>query len=105
MNHDPYMTADCLLQILQEQQALLLEDSPVYLASLRQDKTDSLLNRAADTHDQDYAGGTLRAWQPGSETGAPTVYSRWLIPGPPLHADHCLQSLRVYCILLLSCCP
>ncbi len=37
-------------QILQEQQALLLEDSPAYLAALSQDNKDSLLNMSADAH-------------------------------------------------------
>lgn len=39
------------MQILQEQQALLLEDSPAYLAALSQDDKASCLNTAADAHE------------------------------------------------------
>lgn len=41
------------MQILQEQQALLLEDSPAYLAALSQDDPASCLNTAADAHDRE----------------------------------------------------
>lgn len=71
----------CMVQILQEQQALLLEGSPVYLASLSQDKEDSLLNQAADAHDTGLAGVAsprLRAWQPGPGTETAFTHSRWL---------------------------
>lgn len=40
-----------ILQILQEQQALLLEESPAYLAALSQDDKASCLTKAADAHD------------------------------------------------------
>lgn len=39
------------MQILQEQQALLLEDSPAYLAVLSQDDNASFLTAAADAHE------------------------------------------------------
>lgn len=75
-----YHWSSFVLQILQEQQALLLEDSPVYLASLSQDNEDSLLNKAADTHDQDLARGMLSAWLPNSDPEAANMYSRFAVP-------------------------
>ena len=45
------------LQILQEQQALLLEASPAYLAALSQDDKASCLNTAADAHDWELSHG------------------------------------------------
>ena len=58
------------MQILQEQQALLLEDSPAYLAGLSQDDQPSPLREAADAHDwwldhdQSTIGNALVAWRP-----------------------------------------
>ena len=75
----PCAVAMCMLQILQEQQALLLEGSPVYLASLSQDHEDSLLNQAADAHDDELTGTPspkLRAWQPNVGTQAAAPHSR-----------------------------
>lgn len=81
-----------MLQILQEQQALLLEDSPVYLASLSQDNEDSLLNQAADTHDQDLARGMLRAWLPSSDPEAANIHSRFAVPNSMM--DRCVPERR-----------
>ena len=53
-----------------------MEDSPVYLASLSQDNGDSLLNKAADMHDQELAKRSLRAGQPTLAHEAANPYSR-----------------------------
>ena len=62
------------MQILQEQQALLLEDSPAYLAVLSQDDNASFLTAAADAHEgqmQTGRGGSSGAlWRADTASGA-----------------------------------
>ena len=73
----------CLpVQILQEQQALLLEDSPAYLAALSQDDKGSCLSKAADAHDwalahePSTASEALEAWRPDQASNPNIQYSR-----------------------------
>lgn len=64
------------MQILQEQQALLLEDSPAYLAALSQDDQPCPLREAADahdwwlSHDEGATSGAVVAWRPDNAHGS-----------------------------------
>lgn len=89
------------LQILQEQQALLLEASPSYLAALSQDDTASCLNIAADVHDWElsHAQGTnstdLAARTPDDAQGASMRYSRYNFIYTRQTADVCTHTPKV----------
>ena len=67
---------------MQEQQALLLEASPAYLAAISQDDKASCLNTAADAHDWELSHGqgtsstALVGRAAGDAQGASLHYSR-----------------------------
>lgn len=67
----------------------------MYLASLSQDNEESLLNRAADTHDRELAGDALHAWQPSSDTPDANMYSRcFFLFVSPCHHRHLAPASR-----------
>ena len=100
------------MQILQEQQALLLEDSPAYLAVLSQDDNASFLTAVADAHEgqlqegrgssndssalwrnADTASGAAAGMRPSRYTQGPKQHQCSTLTGC-LWSLHCLTASR-----------
>ena len=104
------------MQILQEQQALLLEDSPAYLAVLSQDDNASFLTAAADAHQEqlqtgrggsndssafwrtaDTASGAAAGMQPSRYAQGPKQQQSSVLKGVSGHCTVYLHHVHCHC--------